>query len=96
MNDEKKMLLMKKVQKKFPDFTDNVDSLPLDELEKNMLIYAKHRESVEWSRKQDIELTRAQEAVKDLQAPYKEALSAIKLKMSYLNMLIEDAEPTQN
>lgn len=80
--------LKMKVQKKYPDFTDSVDGLSLEDLKKNMLLYATYREESSTAKAGDIELSNAQELVKELSAPYNETLSALKDKISYLHSLI--------
>lgn len=89
MSDHKEKAILEKVRKKFPDFINVIDGLSVQDLEKNLLIYAKHRETVTLAMKKDEELEKAQELVKELKAPYNETLTALKLKMSYLNILID-------
>lgn len=86
----KEEALKTKVQTDYPEFTDSVDSLPVDKLEENMLRYAKYREETEMAKKKDEGLEKAKNEVKELQAPYNETLKALKLKMAYLMLLIED------
>jgi hypothetical protein len=77
-----------KVQKKYPDFTDSVDGLSIEDLRKNMLIYATYKEETSTAKSSDIELSNAQELVKELSAPYNETLSALKDKITYIHALL--------
>ena len=79
-----------KVQKKFPTFTDAVDGLSAQDLEKQLLNYAKHREEVLMAQKEDKALEDAKEQVKELNASYTEALTDLKLKTAYLALLIKE------
>lgn len=89
--DNSKELAMKtKAQKEYPEFTDGVDSLNSEQLEANMLQLAKYREETEMAKKKDEGLERAKEMVKELQAPYNDALKALKIKMAYLALLIQE------
>jgi len=90
-NDNTKELALKtKAQKDFPEFTDSVDSANLEELEKQLLRYAKYREETEMAKKKDEALEKAKNNVKELQAPYNETLNALKIKTAYLGLLIEE------
>lgn len=94
--DNAKELAMKtKAQKDYPEFTDSMDSLALKELESNMLILAKYREETEMAKKKDVALEKAKEEVKELQAPYNEALKALKVKMAYLGLLIQERKGSE-
>jgi electron transfer flavoprotein alpha subunit len=59
-----------------------------EELEKTMLEYAKLLDKEERAKKNDRELNSLKELAKELAAPYTDALSALKLKIAYLNALI--------
>lgn len=86
----KELALKTKAQKDYPEFTDGVDNLKLAELEANLLRLAKYREETEMAKKKDSALERAKETIKELQAPYNDALKALKVKMGYLNLLIQE------
>lgn len=90
-NDNVKELALKtKAQKDFPEFTDSVDNAKLEELESQLLRYAKYREETEMAKKKDLALEQAKNNVKELQAPYNETLNALKIKTAYLGLLIEE------
>lgn len=89
-DNSKELAIKTKVQTDYPEFTDGVDSLPVDKLEENMLKYAKYREETEMAKKKDEALEKAKNEVKELQAPYNETLKALKLKMAYLGLLIQE------
>lgn len=89
--DQSKELAAKtKAQKDYPEFTDSMDNLKLEELESNMLRLAKYREETEMAKKKDEVLEKTKELIKELQAPYNDALKALKVKMAYLGVLIQE------
>lgn len=94
-DNSKELAIKDKVQKDYPEFTDSVDSLKLADLESNMLQMAKYREETEMAKKKDEELEKAKAEVKELQAPYNDALKALKLKMAYLGLLIKDRKDNE-
>lgn len=89
-DQSKELALKTKAQKDYPEFTDSVDSLKVEELESNMLRMAKYREETELAKQKDEALEKAKEQVKELQAPYNDALKALKVKMAYLGVLIQE------
>ncbi|HLD91642.1 MAG TPA: hypothetical protein VI911_11645 [Patescibacteria group bacterium] len=86
----------KKVLKKFPSFVESIQNLGSQDLEKNLLIYSKHREDSELAQKLDTELQSAKENVTFLAGPYRDAIGALKMKMAYINMLIREANGQSN
>lgn len=92
----KELALKTKAQKDYPEFTDGVDSLQLAELESNMLRMAKYREETEMAKSKDEALAKAKEMSKELQAPYNDALKALKVKMGYLSLLIQDRKGNES
>jgi len=90
-NDNSKELAVKtRAQKDYPDFTDSVDGANLETLEQNLLRYAKYREETEMGKKKDEDLEKARNVVTELQAPYNDTLKALKVKLAYLGILIEE------
>lgn len=79
-----------KVQKEMPEFTEVVDALSVEELEKRLSQYAKESESVDDAKEADEGLEQAKAQVKEYSAPYSEAKKAIKLKMRYIIAQIGD------
>ena len=49
-----------------------------------------HQIQTELSKKKDIELQNAKDLASELGAPYRETLNALKTKMAYLHILIEE------
>lgn len=91
MEDQSKELaIKKKVQKKFPDFTDAADGMALEDIKKNLSLYANYREQTELAKKKDQELEMAKERVKFLAGPYNDTVAALKLKLSYLHVLLAE------
>ena len=91
MEDQSKELAIKtKVQKKFPDFTDMADGMSLEDVKKNLSIYANYREETELAKKKDPDLKMAQEKVRFLSGPYNDTVAALKLKLSYLHLIMAE------
>jgi hypothetical protein len=89
-DNSKELALKTKAQTDYPEFTDSVDNASLEDLEKNLLRYAKYREETEMAKKNDEELEKAKNNVKELQAPYNDTLKALKIKLAYLGLLIDE------
>lgn len=87
MDNSKELSIKEKCQKDYPEFTDQVDGLSVQEIEKNIIRYANYREETELEKQKDLDLQKAKEEVKELSAPYNETLKALKLKMAYLYLL---------
>lgn len=86
----KELAIKKKVEKEYEMFAELANAMGLEEIDKNILMYAKHREDTEMAKKIDTDLNNAKESVKELSAPYNEALSVLKLKLSYLNIILKE------
>jgi len=82
------VVMKTKVQKKFPDFVESVDSLSIAELEARVNVYAKEQEKVRNALEKDTDLKNAKELASELAAPYRETKKAIELKTSYIIALI--------
>ena len=79
-----------KVQKEYPEFASEVDSLQLADLEKKISTYAKEEEKVAQAREEDSELNALSEQKAELEGPYRDAKKAIRLKIKYLIELVKD------
>lgn len=89
-NTEKELKLKTKCEKDFPDFVHSQEGLSVEALEKNLLRYAKYREETLMAQSKDDALTQAKEVAKELNKPYLETLSALKVKMAYLHILLQE------
>ena len=94
MDNSKELALKKKCQKDHPDFANVVDGMQSMDLEKKLLEYAKYREETEMAKKKDEGLQAAKDAVAELNGPYKDTLAALKIKMSYIHILMEEKKET--
>jgi SMC interacting uncharacterized protein involved in chromosome segregation len=88
MSEEQNYQKKLKIQKKFPQFTEMVDAMSVEQLEDKLNVYAKEQEKVKKAKEDDVELNKAKDLVSDLSAPYNDAKKAIELKMSYIIMQI--------
>lgn len=79
-----------KVEKEMPEFVAEVAGLSVQELDARLATLAKNNEAVEQSKEADEDLASAKEAVKQFNAPYREAKAAIRSKTSYIVALIEE------
>jgi hypothetical protein len=87
----------KKLEKIHHGFAQTVAGLPLKDLEQNLLMYAKHNEDTQHALRNSKEIKEAQEQLKELKAPYSDMLKALKLKMSYIHILMKEqaGEPSE-
>lgn len=79
-----------KVEAEYPEFVQDVLGLDVDSLEKRLSTYAKHRDETEEAKKNDDELNTGKATVKEMSAPYNDALKAINLKSKYIVALIKE------
>lgn len=86
----KKDIIKKKAEKEFPEFVDMLIGANKQSLENNLLTYAKHREEVELAKSEDEGLASAKETVKELSAPYNDAIKALKLKLAYIHVMLQE------
>lgn len=80
--------MKKKVEKNYPEFVDAISGLSLGELKEKLLRYTFESEKVQRAKEADEKLQEAAELKSELEAPYKSALDAIKLKSRYIMELI--------
>jgi len=90
MNNDKKEALKTKVEKEYPEFVDSLQGSGKESLDQNLLIYAKYREEAELGKKEDEGLQEAQERARELAKPYNDAIKALKEKLAYINIRIEE------
>jgi hypothetical protein len=86
--------LTEKVQKKYPEFTEVVDGMSVENLKKSILQYNKHNEEindqVNLLNEPGNALYLAKAAVSEITGPINDSRTAIKLKISYMVQLIEE------
>jgi hypothetical protein len=92
MADNDAASVKKKMQKKDTTFTDSVDGLPAADLKANILIYSKHLHDTEMALKNDEDIQRTSEELKELKAPYSETSKMLKEKINYLHIILKDKE----
>lgn len=88
----KEFKLKKKLQKKHPNFVEVAEAMSLQELKGSMSKYARYKVEVEQALKNDEEIVRLNETLKELKAPYRDTLTALKEKMQYIYILLKEQE----
>lgn len=78
------------IQKQMPEFADEVASFDVSALEDRIVSMARSLDDVEKAKAADEGLEQAREQAKQLNAPYNDAKKAIRLKTSYLILLLEE------
>ena len=78
------------VQEVYPEFVDAVMGLSVEDLNKQILLYAKERENVREAKEKDDGLRDLTEAKKLAEGPYRDTNKAINLKTSFLFELIKE------
>lgn len=86
----KDVSIEEKARKESPQFVDEVQNLPIPELEKRLSDLAKGAEEVEDAKAADEELESLRAQVNELAAPYRDAKKAIRTKMRYIISLIKE------
>lgn len=90
LTQEQAVKLKKKMQKEYPNFVEVTDVMTLSELKKSMSKYANYAEETKLALKCDEEINNHKEVVKELSAPYKDALKALNAKMAYVHIAMKD------
>lgn len=80
---------LKKLSKENPEFVSMTEAMSVDELKKEISLRAQQRESVLQAKSEDEQLTELKEQVKELSAPYNESSNALKLKITFLYLLLK-------
>ena len=82
--------IRKTIHKEYPGFSEGVDGLSVNDLEKRLSTYAKEAEKVEDQKESDQELEQTRATLSELTAPYRDAKKAIRLKSKYIIGLIRE------
>ena len=85
-----------KVGKDYPDFVQATQGLSAEDLRKKLLTYSKYREETSLAQSNDVKLQAAREQVKELNAPYKDALKALKAKIAFIYLLLKDFDDIED
>lgn len=79
-------------QKKYPDFTKEVDNLPVEALKARIVQLQQGLEESEQHKEENIAIEQTRAELKELTAPYRDIRKAVKLKTSYLLDLLKEKE----
>lgn len=85
-----KKSLKEKIESDFQDWADMVKAMSISELDSTILRFAKYREEIEESFKNNPKLKEVRDLKSDLEAPFKENLKHNKMKTKYLIMLLNE------
>lgn len=85
-----KKSLEEKVQADYPEFVEEVQGLSVDQMETRLSNLAKNAEDVSDAKQNDEELKDARSKVSNLDAPYRDAKKAIRMKSRYIIKLIRE------
>jgi hypothetical protein len=78
------------VEKKYPEFVNEVAGMPLAELEKRLSTYAKQVERVNTDLEDNQKIASARELLSELLGPYRDTKKALRLKTKYVIELIKE------
>lgn len=84
-----KVSLVDKVRKEFPEFATEIDSLSQEQMDARIAQLAKDAEDVQDAKDADEALEDAQANAALLNAPYREAKKAIRLKSRYIMAMLK-------
>jgi seryl-tRNA(Sec) selenium transferase len=87
--NDKDQKFLEKMRKTHAHFLDSVDGLPVAELEKALTLYSQHREDAEKGKRENKKLNDAKELVAELQAPFNDAINALKSKVRFIHLLMK-------
>jgi len=83
-------IFKEKTQKDYPEFTNSVDCLQVDKLNKNLETYAKYLEEILFELKYNDKIKAAALLSSGLNKPYTDRISFLKSKTKELNKFIDD------
>ena len=78
-----------KILKSMPEFKDTADQSSVEELKKIIVISEGNIFNMQKAKDEDVKLAGAKELVKDLSAPYSDAVKAQQAKIAYALHLLE-------
>jgi hypothetical protein len=81
--------LVEKIQEFDPYFVDEVSSFPVDKLKQKVIDLYSHRNAIEVTQKEDVDLLSAKEKVRVINETYSSPLKANKMKLQYLLQLLQ-------
>lgn len=87
---KQKQTIEEKVQKKYPEFIEEVQGLMIPDLEKRLNNHSKAASDWEQKKEEDDALATLKEQVSELNAVYAEPIKELKLKCRYLASLIKE------
>lgn len=90
MVKRKKLSFKEQVEKDMPEFANEVSGLSEEQLNNRLAQLAKDSDAVNEAKKADEGLEVAKAEVTALAAPYKDALSALKVKTKYIIGLLKE------
>jgi hypothetical protein len=79
-----------KIQKEYPDFCNEVQSLTADELKARIVALQQALDESEEHKAQNMDLRDARHVVSELAGPYRDVKKAVKAKTSYLIELLKN------
>jgi hypothetical protein len=82
--------IVEKVQEEFPEFSDVVQGLSIEELEQKVAVYAKEFEKTCESLDKNEKIEQARSDLAEMVAPYRDAKKAIRMKIKYLIAMIKE------
>lgn len=85
-----KINVKNKVEKNYPEFVNEVASMPLPSLEKRLSTYAKENEKVQTALEENEKINDTKELLSELKGPFTDAKKAIRLKTKYIIELIKE------
>lgn len=78
-----------KVLKDLPEFKDTADAASVEDLKKIIILAEGSQFNIEKAKAEDDKLNAAKEIIKDLNAPYRDALKVQRAKTQYALFLLE-------
>lgn len=89
-DNTKELAIKKKCEKDFPEFAEMCANADSDSLQKQLARLANYKEETELALKKDEDVERAKETLGELKAPYQDSIKALKVKISYLHVVLTE------
>lgn len=86
---EKLVEVQKKLDKKFPGYSDAINGMTNEELKQQILSMNKNVEDILLAKDDDKKLKDAEALVAELKAPYEDASKAARIKLQFMNLLLK-------
>jgi hypothetical protein len=87
--------IQKKLDDEYPGYSEAVNGMPITDLKESIITMSRGVDEIHLAKEKDKELEDLQSQVKELAAPYSDALKKAQLKLKYMNLLLKSKTDVQ-